>query len=76
MANSATSRFEKPRVRVNVTCEGILLALNEQGAVVRLPTAQIPERQTTLAIEGNGGKTLQLPARVVRFVPRARLTSP
>jgi hypothetical protein len=75
MIASATSGFEKPRVRVNVTCEGTLLALSERGAVVRLPTAQTPERQTTLAIEGSGGETLHLAARVVRSVPRAQLTS-
>lgn len=75
MTADATSRFKKPRVRVNVTCEGILIALTEQGAVVQLPTAQTPQRQTTLAIEGNGGETLHLPARVVRSVRMAQHTS-
>ncbi len=76
MFADATARVEPHRVRVNVTCEGILLALSERGAVVRLPKAHAPERQTTLAIEREGGATLHLAARIVRSVPRGHLASP
>jgi hypothetical protein len=74
MFADATSRFEQPCVRVNVTCEGILLALSERGALVQLPRPQLPDRQTTLAIEDDGGDTLHLPARIVRSVPHAQHT--
>lgn len=76
MFADATLRLEQPRVRINVTCEGILLTLSEHGAIVRLPTAQTPNRQTTLAMTGHDGDTLHLAARIVRSVPRAGLTSP
>lgn len=62
------------RVRVNVTCAGTLLALSEYGAIVQLPTAQRPQRQTTLAIEDESGETVYIPARVVRTEPDAELT--
>jgi hypothetical protein len=72
MTGNATSYIEKFHVRLNVTCEGILLALSERGALVQLPRPQLPDRQTTLAIEGDGGDTLHLPARIVRSVPHAQ----
>lgn len=72
MFADAALRVEQPRVRVNVTCEGILLALSERGALVQLPRPQLPDRQTTLAIEDDGGDTLHLPARIVRSVPHAQ----
>ncbi|OFW07660.1 MAG: hypothetical protein A3I61_17915 [Acidobacteria bacterium RIFCSPLOWO2_02_FULL_68_18] len=58
------------RVRVNVTCEGTLIALTDSGAVVRLPRPPRPHTQTTLAIEGLEG-TQYLPAHVVSAVPEA-----
>lgn len=61
-----TSPLDTLRVRVNVTCAGTLLALNERGAIVQVATAQRPQRQTTIAIEDEAGDTLYIPARVVR----------
>jgi hypothetical protein len=70
MTGNAASYSESLRVRLNVTCKGILIALHERGAVVQLPTAQRAERQTTLAIEDHHrGETVYIPARVVRTEP-------
>jgi hypothetical protein len=69
MTCNAPSYSESLRVRLNVTCKGILIALHERGAVVQLPTAQRAERQTTLAIEDHRGETVYIPARVVRTEP-------
>ena len=66
-----TSRFQHLRVRVNVTWDGILLDLNEYNAVVQVPRAQPPERQTTLSIRCEVVETLYLPARVVLSVPQS-----
>ncbi len=74
MTGNATSRIEQLRVRLNVTCEGFLIALSEAGALVQLPRPPLPDRQTTLAIEDDGGDTLHLPARIVRSVPHAQHT--
>lgn len=66
------SHAERLLVRVNVTCKGVLVALDERGAIVQLATAQRPDRQTTLAIEDFAGETLYLPARIVRTEPDAQ----
>jgi hypothetical protein len=63
------------RVRVNVTCAGTLIALNEASAIVELSQPQSPDRQTTLAIEAAEGDTIYIPARVVRTEPNARSTA-
>lgn len=65
-ARTAALPVQHVRVRLNVTSEGVLVAFNTLGAIVRLPTAQAPGRQTTLAIERFGGDTVHLAARVVR----------
>ena len=57
-------RFVLP-VRVNVTGPGILIDLSETGALLRLPRAQEPQKQVTVAIEGQPS-VQPLPARVVR----------
>lgn len=57
------------RVRLNVTCAGTLIALNEVSAIVELPHPQSPDRQTTLAIEAAEGDTIHIPARIVRTEP-------
>jgi hypothetical protein len=74
MFGHTTSPLDTLRVRVNVTCAGTLLALNERGAMVQVPTAQRPQRQTTLAIEDESGETVYIPARVVSTEPYAQLT--
>lgn len=56
------------RVRLHRTCEGLLIDISERGALVRLPTVQVPTRQVTLQLEWDGD-TLRLRARVVRSVP-------
>ncbi len=66
MSNSPASRLAGLRVRINVTCAGVLVELNEHDAVVHLRRPQAYDRQTTLTIEGAGGKTLHIPARIVR----------
>jgi hypothetical protein len=63
--------FDAVRVRLNVTCEGPLLALSEDGAVLHLPAAQPAHRQATLAIETRNHQTLQLPARVIQSIPQS-----
>lgn len=55
------------RVRVNVTCEGMLVDLSQSGALLRVPRAQEPQRQVTVAIEAE--PPLHLAARVVRCTP-------
>jgi hypothetical protein len=65
-ADHAAGVEARLRVRVNVTCTGTLVALDEASAIVELPRPQPPHRQTTLAIEGVDGHTLYIPVRVVR----------
>ena len=70
MTSNGALRVAKRRVRINVTCSGILIALSEDGAIVQLPTPQPPHRQTTLAIEYEDGETVYIPARIVRTEPQ------
>lgn len=74
--SSAHSPFAACRVRVNVTHEGRLIALLEEGAVVELSVSLPLDRQTTLTVETDG-ETIHLRARVVRsFVRTGSLSGP
>lgn len=68
-ATPAAPPMKKLHARVNVTCAGNILALNERSALVQLPVAQPAGRQTTLAIEGEDG-AVYVPAWIVRSESR------
>ena len=74
MTPDTSAQLREFRVRLNISCEGRLIALSHTGAVVQLPSPQVPERQTTVILEGDGEK-IYLPARVVRSIPYKRQTT-
>lgn len=57
------------RIRLNVTCQGILVDLSEGGALLYVSIEQPFDRRVTLSIDWNNGK-VDVPARVVRCTPR------
>ena len=57
------------RVRLNVTCQGILVDLSDGGALVYVAIEQPSGKQVTLSIDWNNGR-VDVPARVVRCTPR------
>jgi hypothetical protein len=57
------------RIRLNVTCQGILVDLSEGGALVYVAIEQPFDKQVTLSIDWNQGR-VDVPARVVRCTPR------
>jgi len=56
------------RVRLHRTCEGILVDISENGALVQVPWALTPDRQITFNLD-IGDAPLQLRGRVVRSIP-------
>jgi hypothetical protein len=48
--------------------DGSLVDISELGGLVRLPTAQLPEKDITLYLEWND-ETVELRARAVRSTP-------
>lgn len=56
------------RVRLHRTCEGFLVDISEQGALIQLPLAQTPQKQITLHLDLDS-ESLELLARVVRSIP-------
>lgn len=63
------------RVRLHRTCEGFLVDISEQGALIQLPLAQTPQKQITLHLDLDS-ESLELLARVVRSIPhQVQLTS-
>lgn len=70
MSDNAMQHLDRVPIRLNITSRGMLIALTETGAVIRV--AEQPRHgQTTLTIEVDGSHTLHLPARVIRSVPQS-----
>ncbi len=62
------------RVRLHRTCEGFLVDISSNGALIRLPVAQTPEKHIKLFLEWNA-ETVELLARVVRSTPHRMSTA-
>ena len=53
------------RIRLNVTCQGILVDLSDGGALVDVSIEQPFGKQVTRSVDWNNGK-VDIPARVMR----------
>jgi hypothetical protein len=64
------ANFDHLQVRVNVTWQSTILELSETSALVRVPAAPPIDRQTTVVIRSEDGKSLYLPGRIVLSIPQ------
>ena len=65
-----SANFDRLQIRVNVTWQSTLLELSETSALVRVPAAPPVDRQTTVVIRSEDGRSLYLPGRVVLSIPQ------